>query len=212
MNPVGVVVGSPVLDDDEGLAASYEAHRDAYVATFDRLGVPYVIVDATSGAMGGSASEEFLVPPEVGEDTFVRCEDCGHAANVEAAEVPAPDPLDPDDAPAAEVVDTPGTATIATLVDELNRRDDLARDDRGGRRPTHSRTCCWPCRSPGFDARYGLQITESRAADAHRSAGDHGLAWAGRHSGVRAGPAEGAVEMGVTDPNLQATSGSNPTD
>jgi len=116
--------------DDEGLAASYQTHRDAYVRAFDRLGVPYVIVQATSGAMGGSASEEFLVPLEVGEDTFVRCQDCDHAANLEAVEVPAPEPVPFDDAPAAKVVDTPGTATIATLVDELNGRDELRRDDR----------------------------------------------------------------------------------
>ena len=116
--------------DAEGLEASYQRHRDAYIATFDRLGVPYVIVQAMSGAMGGSASEEFLVPVEAGEDTFVRCDSCGYAANLEAVEVPAPDPVPVDDAPPATVVDTPGTPTIATLVDLLNERDDLAREDR----------------------------------------------------------------------------------
>ena len=58
---------------DEGLDASYAAHREAYVRTFDRLGFDYVIVKATSGAMGGSKSEEFLAKAEVGEDTYVRC-------------------------------------------------------------------------------------------------------------------------------------------
>ena len=58
--------------------------------TADRLGLPYVIVSATSGAMGGSASEEFLCPLPVGEDRFVRCVACGHAANVEAFRVVAP--------------------------------------------------------------------------------------------------------------------------
>ena len=58
---------------DAGLDASYAAHRDAYVRTFDRLGFDYVIVKATSGAMGGSKSEEFLARAEVGEDTYVRC-------------------------------------------------------------------------------------------------------------------------------------------
>src|SRR6056297_1254269 len=74
--------------DDAGLEYSYQRHRDAYISTFDRLGLEYVIVSAMSGAMGGSASEEFLAPTEVGEDTFVRCASCGFAANVEAVSVP----------------------------------------------------------------------------------------------------------------------------
>ncbi|MFM7685682.1 MAG: aminoacyl--tRNA ligase-related protein, partial [Actinomycetota bacterium] len=59
--------------DQAGLQASYDKHRDAYERTFRRLGLPYVIVSAVSGAMGGSASEEFLAPLAVGEDTYVRC-------------------------------------------------------------------------------------------------------------------------------------------
>ncbi|MEI6250345.1 MAG: proline--tRNA ligase, partial [Actinomycetes bacterium] len=70
--------------DDAGLAHSYQRHRDAYISTFDRLGLKYSIVSAVSGAMGGSASEEFLAPCETGEDTYVLCESCGFAANVEA--------------------------------------------------------------------------------------------------------------------------------
>ena len=115
--------------DDDGLARSYQRHRDAYISTFDRLGLPFVIVSATSGAMGGSASEEFLAPIDVGEDTFVRCTSCGYAANTEAVEsaiVAAPDATTP--TPPASVVDTPGTPTIATLVDHLNAH--LPRDDR----------------------------------------------------------------------------------
>ena len=69
--------------DDAGLAASYELHRKAYIKIFDRLGFDYVIVNAMSGAMGGSASEEFLAVAENGEDTFVRSAG-GYAANVEA--------------------------------------------------------------------------------------------------------------------------------
>ena len=80
--------------DDAGLERSYERHRDAYISTFDRLGLPYVIVSAMSGAMGGSASEEFLAPIDVGEDTFVRCTNCDYAANIEAVQVPVP-PTDP---------------------------------------------------------------------------------------------------------------------
>jgi prolyl-tRNA synthetase len=58
--------------DDTGLDLSYRAHRDAYERIFTRLGLEYRIVRAVSGAMGGSASEEFLAPTPVGEDTFVR--------------------------------------------------------------------------------------------------------------------------------------------
>ena len=70
--------------DDDGLKKAYHAHREAYQRIFARLGVTYVIVSAVSGAMGGSASEEFLAESEVGEDTFVRCLQSGYAANVEA--------------------------------------------------------------------------------------------------------------------------------
>ncbi len=116
--------------DDAGLATSYEAHRDAYIRTFERLGLPFVIVSAMSGAMGGSKSEEFLAPLDVGEDTFVRCTSCGYAANTEAISVPIPTAVDSSDLPAAVVCDTPDTPTIATLVDLLNNRPDLARGDR----------------------------------------------------------------------------------
>jgi len=115
--------------DDAGLEASYQKHRVAYQRTFDRLGLPFVIVSAMSGAMGGSASEEFLVPMAVGEDTYVRCSACDYAANTEAVMVAPPAAL-PLDGPAAEVVDTPDTPTIATLVDLFNARADLRRADR----------------------------------------------------------------------------------
>ncbi|MDQ3470694.1 MAG: proline--tRNA ligase, partial [Actinomycetota bacterium] len=116
--------------DDAGLARSYARHRDAYISTFERLGLRFVIVAAMSGAMGGSASEEFLAPIDVGEDTYVRCTNCDYAANVEAVRVPVPAPLPLEDAPPAVVADTPDTPTIATLVDLLNARDDLRRADR----------------------------------------------------------------------------------
>ncbi|HET6152278.1 MAG TPA: proline--tRNA ligase [Marmoricola sp.] len=104
----------------EGLDASYAAHRAAYVKTFDRLGFDYVIVKATAGAMGGSKSEEFLAKAEVGEDTYVRCTTCDYAANVEAVQVPAPAPVAYDAAPAAHAEDTPDTPTIDSLVARLN--------------------------------------------------------------------------------------------
>ncbi len=76
--------------DQAGLQASYDAHRAAYVKVFDRLGMDYRIVSAVSGAMGGSASEEFLAVAPTGEDTFVSCTGCDYAANTEAVEVAAP--------------------------------------------------------------------------------------------------------------------------
>jgi prolyl-tRNA synthetase len=100
--------------DDEGLAKSYQAQRDAYERIFTRLGVEYVIVKADAGAMGGSASEEFLSPSPIGEDTFVRSPG-GYAANVEAVQTPAPEARSLDGIPAAEVRDTPNSPTIATL-------------------------------------------------------------------------------------------------
>ena len=104
---------------------------------FDRLGLPYVIVSAMSGAMGGSASEEFLAPIDVGEDTFVRCTSCDYAANVEAVHTPAPDAIPFDGLPAAVVHDTPNTPTIATLVDIVNADSALrATPIATGRLPT----------------------------------------------------------------------------
>ena len=104
----------------EGLERSYRAHRDAYEKIFTRLGFSYRIVFAVSGAMGGSASEEFLAPAASGEDTFVQCTNCDYAANTEAVEIAAPEPHDPTDHPAEQVLDTPDTPTIETLVARMN--------------------------------------------------------------------------------------------
>ncbi|MBK9475591.1 MAG: proline--tRNA ligase [Tetrasphaera sp.] len=106
--------------DDAGLDVSYQAHRDAYVRIFDRLGFDYVIVQAMSGAMGGSRSEEFLATAVNGEDTYVHCPNCGYAANVEAVQVPTPEPIPYSGLPAAHVEDTPDTPTIDTLVASAN--------------------------------------------------------------------------------------------
>jgi prolyl-tRNA synthetase len=100
--------------DDSGLAASYAAHREAYVRIFTRLGVRFRIVSATSGAMGGSASEEFLAISPAGEDTFVTCSSCDYAANVEAVRV-APAAPDTTEHPPLQDVPTPGTPTIEAL-------------------------------------------------------------------------------------------------
>ena len=107
--------------DQAGLQASYDAHRGAYIRIFDRLGLSYVIVEATAGAMGGAKSEEFLAVAENGEDTFVRSPG-GYAANVEAVRVPAPEPVDYADVPPAQVMDTPNAPTIAALVQVFNER------------------------------------------------------------------------------------------
>jgi prolyl-tRNA synthetase len=104
---------------DEGLRAAYQSQRDAYERIFTRLGVEYVIVKADAGAMGGSASEEFLSPSPIGEDTFVRSAG-GYAANVEAVKTVAPEARSIDGLPAAKVHPSPNTPTIATLVDLAN--------------------------------------------------------------------------------------------
>lgn len=107
--------------DDDGLEASYQAHRGAYLRIFERLGLEIVVVSAVSGAMGGSKSEEFLHPTPVGEDTYVRSAG-GYAANVEAVSTVPPAEIDFSGAPAAKVVDTPDTPTIETLVADVNAR------------------------------------------------------------------------------------------
>ena len=105
--------------DDEGLAKSYQAQRDAYERIFQRLGLEYVIVKADAGAMGGSKSEEFLCPAEIGEDTFVRSPG-GFAANVEAVKFAPAAAVDGSANPPAEVHASPNTPTIQTLVDFSN--------------------------------------------------------------------------------------------
>ena len=106
--------------DDVGLAAAYQAHRDTYERIFTRLGLDYVIVNAMAGAMGGSHSEEFLHPCEIGEDTFVRSSS-GYAANAEAVTTVVPEPVDASGIGPARVVDTPDTPTIDSLVELCNR-------------------------------------------------------------------------------------------
>ncbi|MEU5431338.1 proline--tRNA ligase [Streptomyces olivoreticuli] len=103
---------------DEGLAESYRLHREAYTRIFARLGLDYRIVSAVSGAMGGSASEEFLAPAAAGEDTFVDCPQCDYAANTEAVTVRV-EPSDPAGHGPVEELDTPDTPTIEALADHL---------------------------------------------------------------------------------------------
>ncbi|MDQ0793659.1 proline--tRNA ligase [Streptomyces sp. B1I3] len=103
---------------DEGLVEAYQLHRAAYIRIFERLGLDHRIVSAVSGAMGGSASEEFLAPAPAGEDTFVDCPNCDYAANTEAVTFTAP-PADASTAGAVEELDTPDTPTIESLAAHL---------------------------------------------------------------------------------------------
>ena len=94
----GVIRGRQFLMKDaysfdispEGLDKSYELHDQAYRKIFDRCGLKYFVVGASSGAMGGSGSEEFMVKSDAGEDTVAHCDNCGYAANVEVAESKVP--------------------------------------------------------------------------------------------------------------------------
>lgn len=102
---------------DEGLERSYAKHRAAYQRIFDRVGLRYEICKATSGAMGGSASEEFLAYSDNGEDTFVISTAGDYAANVEAVTTVAPEPRSFEGLPEAVEHDTPSSETIAALVE-----------------------------------------------------------------------------------------------
>jgi prolyl-tRNA synthetase len=112
--------------DDAGQERSYQLHREAYKRIFERLGLPAVPVSALAGAMGGSRSEEFLLPLEAGEDTFASCAQCGYAANVEAV-VTRPAPESTDEHGPLIGLDTPDTPTIATLVARLNELETSGR-------------------------------------------------------------------------------------
>jgi len=110
--------------DQAGLDASFEAHRGAYARIFSRLGIPAIQVEASSGAMGGKDSVEFMCPSEAGEDVIARCPDCGYAANVEKA-TSALTPVEDAPGPAApQRLATPGVRTI----EDLATRHDLAAD------------------------------------------------------------------------------------
>ena len=105
--------------DEAGLDISYKKMYDAYRAIFDRLGLDYTIVDADSGAMGGSGSQEFMVKSEVGEDGICYCEACGYAANEEKAACVAPDKDTAAELP-IEKIHTPDVKTIEELCGYLN--------------------------------------------------------------------------------------------
>jgi prolyl-tRNA synthetase len=120
--------------DQGGLQRSYDAMYRAYRRIFDRCGLEYVVVDAESGAMGGSGSQEFMVQSEIGDDEYVNCPSCEYAANVERAEIAAIPPAIREKARARSQtlqqegklasgpreVDTPGASTIEEVSDLLD--------------------------------------------------------------------------------------------
>ncbi len=124
--------------DDEAFLQSYQAHRDAYVRIFDRLGFEYVIVAAMSGAMGGSASEEFLATATTARTPTSAARTATTPRTSRRSGCPSPAVTPCDDLPAAHVEDTPDTPTIETLVDHLNAA--FPRDDRPWTAATRSRT------------------------------------------------------------------------
>jgi prolyl-tRNA synthetase len=101
--------------DDAGLDASYGAMREAYVRIFDRCGLGYVVVEADSGAIGGSRSEEFMVTADAGEDALLTCPQCDYGANVERAESVLP-PGEPGGEPRPlRDESTPGVTSVDAL-------------------------------------------------------------------------------------------------
>ena len=105
--------------DDAGLDGSYEIMAQAYRNVFRRCGIPVVMAEADSGAIGGKDSHEFLLPTDAGEDTVITCPACDYAANAEKAEGVYPAPATPEPLPLTEV-STPGIKTIAGLADFLD--------------------------------------------------------------------------------------------
>jgi prolyl-tRNA synthetase len=101
--------------DQAGLDKSFEDQRAAYKRIFDRCGLKYVIVEASSGSMGGSASDEFMVKTDAGEDMIATCENCGYAANVEKATSRVPAVHDEVGPGTPEEFPTPGVRTIEDL-------------------------------------------------------------------------------------------------
>ncbi len=103
--------------DTDGLDVQFDRHFAAYQRIFERLGVTAVPVEASSGAMGGTDSIEFMVPSPAGEDDVAHCRACGYAANVERATSTIPTIPDEPGPPVPERFPTPGVKTILDLVE-----------------------------------------------------------------------------------------------
>ena len=101
--------------DREGLDKSFSDQREAYKKIFSRCGIEFLIVEASSGAMGGSESSEFMARTAAGEDFIVNCASCGYAANVEKATSRLAPIHDEAGLPAPEQFPTPGVRTIEDL-------------------------------------------------------------------------------------------------
>src|SRR5580693_8720187 len=136
--------------DAAGLDLSYQKHHDTYCRIFDRCGLKYMVIDAHSGAMGGSQSQEFMVRTPAGEDLVVSCEKCNYAANIEKATsklAPVED-LAPEGDGAPLEVHTPGQKTIEDVarflgVSPKNKIKTLAmmiaeEDAKAGKAPTRA--------------------------------------------------------------------------
>ncbi len=109
----------------EGLDKSYELHRQAYIKIYTRCGLKFFIVGASTGAMGGSASEEFMVESPYGEDTVVICDKCGYAANTEVAQSNVPPAKRFPESKPLEEIYTPNVRTIDDLAKFLNVSTDI---------------------------------------------------------------------------------------
>ena len=103
----------------EELDKSYEAHAEAYKKIFDRCGLKFFIVGASSGAMGGTGSQEFMIESEFGEDTTALCGSCGYAANLEVATSHLPKISRIETSEPLQELHTPNVKTIDQLVDYL---------------------------------------------------------------------------------------------
>ncbi len=127
----GVIRGRQFLMKDaysfdispEGLDKSYQLHDQAYRKIFDRCGLKYFVVGASSGAMGGSGSEEFMVESDAGEDTVAHCEKCGYAANVEIAESKVPERGREEKNEELKEIHTPNIRSIDELCEFLNIKE-----------------------------------------------------------------------------------------
>ena len=126
--------------DQAGLDIAYDKHYQAYRRIFERCGLQYTVVEAHSGAMGGSQSHEFMVASDAGEDFVAICKGCGYSANLEkASAVPTPPGCpDPEGDLAPEEFHTPGRKTIAEVSRVHGSARDVADEEprAGGRRQT----------------------------------------------------------------------------
>ncbi len=127
----GVIRGRQFLMKDaytldsswEGLDVGYGLHDKAYRAIFDRCDLDYFVVGASSGAMGGTGSEEFMVKSDAGEDTVAHCKDCGYAGNLEVAESKVPERGREKESEEVKEISTPNVHSIDELCEFLKIKE-----------------------------------------------------------------------------------------